>query len=96
MSAPVTDPDAAVPDKVRNTLYHGADIAERFDDAIDEEWLRHRARIYKHELIDAMLLLAISNRDQLPVYLAKLRAERLDAAQRAAGHGTVEETGVSQ
>jgi len=91
MSAPVTDPDASASDKVRNTLYHGVDIAERFAAVVHDEWLHHRAGIKKHELIDALLLLAISNRDQLPAYLAQLRSERLKAAQQPAETGTMKE-----
>ncbi|GAB1646913.1 hypothetical protein [Krasilnikovia sp. MM14-A1259] len=90
MSAPVTDTNSAFPEMKRNTLYHGADMEKRFDDVVDREWLDRKAKIKKHELIDALLLLAISNRDQLPAYLAQLRDERQKAAQLAASSDPVE------
>ncbi|RZU46679.1 hypothetical protein EV385_6756 [Krasilnikovia cinnamomea] len=90
MNAPVTE-SPTFPEMKRNTLYHGADIEKRFDAAVDEEWLQRGARINKHELIDALLLLAISNRDQLPAYLAQLRHERQKAAQLAGLPDMVEE-----
>lgn len=91
MSAPVTDTNSAFPKMKRNTLYHGVDIQERFNAAVVKEWLDRDAQVYKHELIDALLLLAISNRDQLPAYLAQLRHDRQKAAQLEASSNLVEE-----
>ncbi|OJF14543.1 hypothetical protein [Couchioplanes caeruleus] len=93
MSAPVADAassEAVFPAMKRDTLYHGVDLVRRFAAAVEEEWLRRGAQIKKHEVIDALLLLAISNRDQLPAYLEQLRRERREAVQ-AATLDTVEE-----
>ncbi|MFC3386262.1 hypothetical protein [Couchioplanes azureus] len=75
----------------RDTLYHGVDLVRRFAAAVEEEWLLRGAQVNKHELIDALLLLAVSNREQLPAYLEQLRQERREAAQQAAAPDTVEE-----
>ena len=81
-SAPVADPSPSSADMVRDTWYHGADIAALFDDVVKQEWLARRAQLPKHRIVDALLLLAVDHADQLPVYLEKL------AERRSAGEGT--------
>jgi len=69
------------PDMVRDTWYHGADVAALFDDVVQQQWLARGAKVPKHRLVDALLLLAVEHADQLPAYLEKL------AERRSTGEG---------
>jgi hypothetical protein len=75
-SVPVADPRPASPDMVRDTWYHGADIAALFDKLVEDQWLDRRTKVPKHRLVDALLLIAIEHADQLPAYLDKLDERR--------------------
>lgn len=75
-SAPVADPSPSSTDMVRDTWYHGADIAALFDDVVEQAWLARRAKLPKHRIVDALLLLAVEHADQLPAYLEKLAERR--------------------
>lgn len=79
-SIAVSSPPPA--EMVRDTWYHGADVAALFEDLVDQEWLARKAKLHKHKIVDALLLLAIDHADQLPTYLEKL------AERRSAGEGT--------
>lgn len=75
-SVPVADPRPASPDMVRDTWYHGADIAALFDGVVKRHWLALEAQVPKHRLVDALLLIAVEHADQLPAYLDKLDDRR--------------------
>lgn len=80
-TAPVAGPNPS-PAMKRDTLYHGADIAKLFDDVVEQAWLDRRTQTPKHRIIDALLLLAVEHKGQLPAYLRKLD-QRRSAGQEA-------------
>jgi hypothetical protein len=69
---------------VRDTWYHGADVAALFDKLIEDQWLARRTKVPKHRLVDALLLIAVEHSEQLPAYLDKLDE------RRAAGEGVIQ------
>ena len=71
-----TGPDTAAVKMKRSSRYHGADIAQLFDDVVEAAWLERRAKVPKHEILDALLLMAVENQDRLPEYLIKLAERR--------------------
>ena len=71
-SVPIAVPTPSSAGMVRDTWYHGADVAALFEDLVEQEWLVRRAKLHKHKIVDALLLLAIDHADQLPTYLEKL------------------------
>lgn len=81
-SAPNAVPSPPTAEMVRDTWYHGADVAALFEDLVEQEWLARRTKLHKHKIVDALLLLAIDHAEQLPIYLEKL------AERRSAGEGT--------
>lgn len=81
MTSAVTEPRPSSARMVRDTLYHGEDIAAVFDDVVQQQWLARQAKLPKHQIIDALLLLAVEHADELPAYLEKL------AERRSTGEG---------
>lgn len=69
-------PDTAVVKMKRSSRYHGADIAQLVDDLVEAAWLERRAKVPKHAIFDALLLMAVENQAQLPEYLIKLAERR--------------------
>lgn len=75
-STPIADPIPTQVAMVRDTRYHGADIAELFDAVVRREWLARLAKVPKHRLVDALMLLAVEHAHELPQYLVKLDERR--------------------
>lgn len=81
-TAPIAVTSSSSVEMVRDTWYHGADVAALFEDLVQKEWLARQAQLHKHKIVDALLLLAIDHAEELPTYLEKL------AERRSAGEGT--------
>ncbi len=76
-TVPTSEP-ASVPaaTMTRRSWYLGADIAALLDQVVQDEWLERRAEVPKHQILDALLLLAVEHREQLPQYLTRLAERR--------------------